>query len=213
MKKFIVLLACFLGLSFLAEEVLAIAKINPNLKAEYLYYFDFAKKNPQDPLAHYNLSVTCAYIGKVEDAWNELKIVNRLDKNYAVKAISIFSKKVEQNPYDWEARFRLAFAYYFSEGINAQKKAYLELGEIAKMEPVEAKNAWAYGYMAVIDGKEENWEEAIKLSKKALEIEPEAAAINFALGHAYLKTGHSIKATYRILRALRLRWMEKVFGI
>jgi len=212
MKKVLILFVCFLGLNFPTAEALAIAKIHPDLEAEYLHYLDLVKKNPQDPLAHYNLSITCAYIGRVEEAWNELKIINKLDKNYAVQAISIFSKKVRQNPSDWKARFRLAFAYYFYKEKNAQEKAYLELEKIAKMEPIGAKNAWAYGYMAVMDGKKENWEEAIKLCKKALEIEPEAAAINFALGQAYLKTGHSIKATYRILRALRLRWLERVFG-
>ncbi len=74
---------------------------------------------------------------------------------------------------------------------------------------IEGKNAWAYGYMAVISGEQEHWEEAVTYCKKGLKIEPDAAAIHFAYAQAQLKLGHALSAASEILIAFRLQAEEK----
>jgi tetratricopeptide (TPR) repeat protein len=203
-KKHILLLMTFIGA--FAFTAFGIAKISRDVQFEYAKYKYIATKNPQDPWAHFNLAITYAYMGKVEEGLKELGAVEKLDKAFAPKAIEKYSQMLVENPTNWQARFRLAFAYYFGKD---RDKAIAELKKIVADPPLDGKTAWAYGYMAVIYGEQEKWDEAITACQKGLDIEPDAAAIHLAYAQALVKKGRTFQAAGEALTAFRLRGDEQ----
>ncbi|MFC1595799.1 tetratricopeptide repeat protein [Candidatus Margulisiibacteriota bacterium] len=206
MSKKSILLAIMICV--LAANVFGIAKISKDILFEHAKYKYMVEKNPEDAWAHFNLAITYAYMGKVELGLKELGEADRLDKEFAPKAIARYTRKVEEKPQSWQARFRLAFAYYFGgEKDNALK----ELQNVVSIKGVNGKNAWAYGYMAIIYGEQEKWDKAVESCKKGLRIEPDAAAIHLALAQALLKKGNGFSAASELFVAFRLQAEEKKY--
>ena len=157
------------------------------------------KVHPNNPQYHFELAITYAYSNKIEDGLKELKKVDEIDKSFAPKALKIYSKKARLFPNDWKARFRYAFASYFN---NKKKEAIKEFENIIKIDP---KNVFTYGYIATIYGEMNDVGSAIEYSKKALEIDPNVAAIHLLLGAAYYKNGQAGMGFQETFEALRLR--------
>jgi len=186
-------------------SVLGIAQISEETIKEYENYKSIVDANPEDPWAHFNLAITYAYMGKIEKGLSSLEKVDSLDNSFADKVISKFSELIQEKPEDWRIRFRLAFAYYFAKD---KDNALKELQEVATMLPIGAKNAWAYGYMAVMYGEQKKWDKAVEYCRKGLAIEPKAAAIHFALAQALKETGDFLGAAAELFTASRLRAEE-----
>ncbi|MFH1429009.1 MAG: tetratricopeptide repeat protein [Candidatus Margulisiibacteriota bacterium] len=199
---------CLMLIFLFSVSIFGIAKIDKDILFDHAKYKFMLEKNPEDPWAHFNMAITYAYMGKVEEGLKELGEVDRLDKEFAPKAIARFTGAVTKDPDDWKARFRLAFAYYFDK---QKAPALIELQKVTQKEPINGKNSWAYGYMAIIYGEEEKWDEAIDACKKALKIEPEAAAVHLAYAQALLKKGNTMQAASEAFIALRLHAEEKKY--
>ena len=191
---------------FLVTNAFAIAKIDPIILYEYSKYSAIAEKTPTDSWAQFNLAITYAYMGKVQEGLDRLGKVDALDKNFAPKAIEYFTAQVAADPNRWQDRFRLAFAYYFNKD---RDKALEQLKIISASTPANGKNAWAYGYMALVYGEQEKWDEAIEACVNALKIEPDAAAIHLAYAQALYKKGNTFKAAGEAFMAFRLQAEEK----
>jgi len=157
------------------------------------------KVHPNDPQYHFDLAITYAYSNKIEDGLNELKKVDALDKEFAPKALKIYSKKIRLFPNDWKARFRYAFTLYFND---KKKEAIKEFKNIIQRDP---NNVFSYGYIATIYGEMNDVESAIEYSKKAIKIDPNVAAIHLLLGAAYYKKGQAALGFQETFEALRLR--------
>jgi len=192
----------------MVSSAFAIAKIPQDILFEHAKYKYMVEKQPEDPWTHFNLAITYAYMGKVDLGLKELGEVDKLDKQFAEKAVARYGRLLEKKPDDWRVRFRLAFAYYFGE---QKDEALKELEKVAVANPVNGKNAWAYGYMAIIHGEKEQWEDAIAACKKGLKIEPDAAAIHLAYAQALLKKGHGFGAASEAFIAFRLQAEEKKY--
>ena len=199
-----VLLICFL----MTAPLYGLAKINRDIKFDYAKYKYMVEKNPNDPWSHFNLAITFAYMGKVERGLEELGVVNELDKEFAPKAIDYFTRRSIKNPDDWKIRFRLAFAYYFDK---QKDKALEELQKVIETKPITGKNAWAYGYKALIYGEQKLWDKAIEACEKGIRIEPEAAAIHLAHAQALYKKGNVLKAASEAFTAFRIQGEEKKY--
>jgi len=157
------------------------------------------KVHPKNPQYHFELAITYAYSNRLEDGLKELKKVDELDNTFASKALKIYSRKVNLFPNDWKARFRYAFALYFSD---KKKEAIREFEKIIKQDP---DNVFSYGYIATIYGEMNNVDDAIDYAKKALDIDPDVAAIHMLLGAAYYKKGQAGLGFQETFEALRLR--------
>jgi len=162
------------------------------------------EENPDDPHAHFDLAITYSYSNKVQEGWDELKKVNEIDEEFAPLALEMYSKEVEANPDDWKKRFRLAFALYFND---MKREAIEEMNYIAEMEPKDDTNKrlWAYGYMGLIYGEEDEDDLAVEYVKKAIEIDTDVAALHMLLAAGYQKQGKGWEAFWEGLEALRLK--------
>lgn len=157
------------------------------------------KVHPNDPQSHFDLAITYAYSNKIEDGLDELKKVDQLDEKFAKKAVLIYGKKVRLFPTDWKLRFRYAFALYFN------KKKTDAISEFKKVIAQDPDNVFAYGYIATIYGEMDDLDSAIDYAKKAVEIDPNVAAIHLLLGTGYYKKGQAGQGLAETMEALRLR--------
>jgi len=159
--------------------------------------------NPSSPLAHFDLAITYAYTNQIEEGLEELKKVDKLDKDFAPVCLELYSKEAAAYPDDWKIKFRLAFAYYF----NDKKIEAIEvLKQVADMEPKkDPKKVWAYGYIGLIYGELDQVDKAIKWVKKAIKIDSNVAALHLLLAAGYSKKGWGWNAFWEGMEALRLR--------
>jgi tetratricopeptide (TPR) repeat protein len=174
-------------------------QLTKELKSEIEDKQWLVKVHPNAPQYHFDLAITYAYSNRIEDGLAELKKVREMDETYAPKALVYYSQKVRLFPDDWKLRFRYAFALYFND---RKKEAIAEFRKIIKQDP---KNVFSYGYMATIYGEMDQVDEAIEYSQKALEIDPNVAAIHLLLGAAYYKKGRPGPGFQETFEALRLR--------
>lgn len=160
------------------------------------------KANPRSPDANFDLAITYAYTNKVQEGLDMLKVTQGLCGDvptYAKQLIERYYAIVQQNPKDWRARFRLAFAYYFG---GYKKYSITEFFNIASIDP---KNPWPYGYVAVIYGEENKWKEAIGYMKRAIALDSNVAAFHLGLALGYSKTGNPVGAMFEGGEAMRLK--------
>ena len=151
----------------------------------------------------FELSMAYAYSGLIEKGWGMLKRIPEYDKDYAPKVLAKYEPLTLQEPKEWRHHFKLAFAYYFK---GDKKEAVNCFQTVLKLDP---NNIWAMGFIALIYGEKERYDEAIALCKKALAIEPNAAAIHFLLGEAYRKTGNTMGFLSEIMTVGRIKASEK----
>jgi tetratricopeptide (TPR) repeat protein len=178
--------------------------LSKDLKAEIGDKEFSVKVRPNDPQALFELAMTYAYSNRIEDGLNELKKIDKLDPQYAPKALKYYQKKAKLFPNDWKVRFKYAFALYFNETRhnNYKQLAIQEFKNVIKLDP---KNVFAYGYIATIYGDLNEVEDAIDYAKQALEIDSDVAAIHLLLGAAYYKKGQAGLGLQETMEAMRLR--------
>jgi len=191
---------------FLMTLLFAVAEISPEVQLDYKKYKNYVSLKPNDPDYHFNFAMTLAYIGRVDQAMAEMTKVTKLDKKYTSKSKARLLKKLRKNPNNWKNNFRMGFIYYF---LKNDKRAYDFLELVSKKEPVDVINAWAYGYMAVVRGNQNRWTDALKLSKKAIEIEPDGYALRAAYMEALSQNRQTAQASIQLAIALKLKVQQE----
>lgn len=157
------------------------------------------QEQPQSADAQFDLAMGLARTSKLEVAWSALKKVNELDASYADKVIERYTPLVQENPQNIEARFRLAFGYYFK---NQKDVARSQFGEIIEVDP---NYVWAYNYLGFFDAEKGEVAKAMELWKKAIQIDPKNAVAHFLIGQAHYRNGQMKEAAAEIAQAMKLR--------
>ena len=162
---------------------------------------DHVKANPQDPRGHFELAMVYALTGRVEKGLDELKV---LSPNYATQLIAVYQPLSEKEPDNPDHKFKLAFAYYFSNRPAEAKAMFQRI-----LDENDPNYIWAMGYKALVFGNEGKNDEAIELCRRALDVDRDAAGIWFLLGEATRRKGDSMKGIGNMVKALRLRGQDE----
>lgn len=176
--------------------------VAPDIAKEYRELKAKIQKSPDDIDLNFEYAICLSYVGKVEEGRSALKRVRTFDPDYAGKVLPKYLKQHRDNPSDLKLKYRLGFLYYFKEDYD---QALNFLGHVADHQPADQLSAWALGYMAVIKGKQQKWEEAENLVRRALVIEPDAYGLHAALALALKKRGKYFAATRAYLTAVQER--------
>ncbi|MDI6730968.1 MAG: hypothetical protein QME05_00100 [Candidatus Margulisbacteria bacterium] len=173
--------------------------ITKELKKELAEKTTYVKKNPKDPEAQFELAVTQGYTNHLLEGMSSLKKVNDIDPQFKLEALEIYFNKVLEDPNDWKLRFRLAFIYYFND---RYPEAIRELNNVLIIDPY---NVWAMGYLALLYGYMNEVDKAIAITKQALKVDSNVAALHLLLGEGYAKKGNGWGAFRERLEAVRLK--------
>ena len=76
---------------------------------------DQINNDPRNPTLRFELAMEFASTGWIELGWEQLTLVPKLHDDYASVVFDTYSQAIQEDPNDWKAHFRLAFAYYFLE--------------------------------------------------------------------------------------------------
>lgn len=183
-----------------AYPVQAEYTIAPDIAKEYVDLKAKIQKHPDNAALNFEYAVCLSYVGKIEEGRTALKKVRNLDPDFAEKALPKYLAEYHKYPTDPRTKYRLGFLYYFNDN---RQQALNVLRDVANQEPVGQLNAWALGYMALIQGEQENWGEAEQLVRRALQIEPDAYGLHAALAAALKKQGKFLAATKEFIIALK----------
>tara|TARA_A100001015_G_C14676755_1_gene589081 strand:- start:6 stop:644 length:639 start_codon:yes stop_codon:yes gene_type:complete len=166
---------------------------------------DQINQNPTNADLRFELAMQYASTGWIELAWDQLKLIPRLQKDYENVVFNRYSALIEQNPTDWTAHFRLAFAHYFK---NDKDNAIASFQNVLKINP---NHVWSMGLIALIYGEQKKYDLCIDWSVKALNINDNATAIHFLLGQAYYETGNYFGVIGETLSVGRLKSIESKY--
>lgn len=109
--------------------------------------------------------------------------------NMATDAIPVITKVLSQDPNNFEALYIRALAYEQLGNIGGTET---DLRRILELNPDNPDALNALGY--TLADQTERYDEALHLISKALELEPESAAIMDSMGWVLLKLGRLIEA-------------------
>lgn len=197
MKRWFIL---FIGMA--AFPALADYAVAPDIAREYTDLKAKVRQNPDSADINFEYAVCLSYMGKIEAGRAALQKVRRLNPGFPRNALPGYLEAYRQNPTNPKTKYRLGFLYYFN---NEYEQALNILGEVAVHQPVGQLNAWALGYMALIKGEQKKWEEAEKLVRQALRIEPDAYGLHAALAVTLKEQGRLFAATGEYVIAYRER--------
>jgi tetratricopeptide (TPR) repeat protein len=159
----------------------------------------YLEKHPDSQEALFELAMSYAYTGQIRLGWGTLKQVK---ESYAKDVVELYKPLVEQDKTDWKSAFKLAFGYFFTK----QKEKALEAFYIARDRNPE--NVWILGFIALVKGEMGEVDEAMKICKKALKMEPNATGIHFLLAEGYRKKGKYMKFMSHMMIVGRLETEE-----
>lgn len=166
---------------------------------------DYTTKPSAESCFEYAMAL--AYNGQVEKGWGVLKKIPTYDPHYAGEVVEKYKGVIAQSPQNWKAHFKLAFGYYF---MNKKDLTLVHMERAAALDP---KNPWPVGYLALVKGEMGQMDEAVRLAKKAVQMEPNAAALHFLLSTGYYKQGKWLDASQSLVTSGRLLLQEKkVYG-
>lgn len=174
-------------------------RITKELEQEITQKKAIVRKNPQDAQAQFELAVTYAYTNNIIDGLNALKKIPDIDPTFRTRALNLYIEKVTAKPASWRLRYRLAFAYYAN---GLRQPAIRELENVLKIDPY---NVWAYGYIALIYGEQNQVDKAIEYTRKGLKIDNKVAALHLLLAEGYYKKGDSWRGFREGVEAFRLK--------
>lgn len=158
--------------------------------------------DPRNVDLRFELAMEYAASGWIELGWEQLKLVPKLHDNYAEVVYEKYNRMITNDPTQWTAHFRLAFAYYF---MDKKSDAIRSFERVLELNPT---HVWSMGLIGVLYGEKKNYTEVIKWSKKALKINNNATAIHFLLGQAYYETGNYFGVIGQTLSVGRLKSIE-----
>lgn len=158
-----------------------------------------AAQNPDSPEAHFDLAMAYARTAYLEQGWESLKRIQELDPAFAGKVVERYEAQVAAAPQDAEARFRLAFGYYF---LDKKEQA---LGQIERLIALRPQDPWGYNYKGFLLAEQNQIDEAYKQWQRALALDPNNAVTHYLIGQVHYRQGRFLQATQAIAQALRLR--------
>ena len=163
---------------------------------------DQINESPNDPHLRFELAMEYASTGWIEIAWDQLKLVPKLSQSYQDTVYEKYSQIIKNEPENWQAHFRLAFAYYFKK---EKEKAIESFKTVLSLKP---NHVWSMGFIALIYGEQKNYNECIKWCKRGLKLNNDATAIHFLIGKAYYETGNYFGVLGESLSVARLKSIE-----
>lgn len=164
------------------------------------------EKDPNNPDLHFELAIAYSRSSSLEKGWPELQKVDSLDPTYADKVIKKNKAKLKGNPKDTEARYRLAFGYYF-KGLKEKDDKYKAMArsEFESILKIDPKHVWAMNWLGYLYAEENNLDKALELWQRSLAIDPNNPVTHFVLGQGYYRKGEVKKALTEIGKAFELR--------
>lgn len=166
---------------------------------------EFKKVVEEEPnliMGHLCLGLSSAQLGKIEEAFKELKLVLALDKNKHMQALALntlgvllagkeqydqaghfFNKATEADKNLGEAWFNLGAVTFNKQDYEGAVEAFSKAGELVKEDwEVELHLGRSLGYLGRFD-------EAVKSLEKAYRLNPREPLITFELGLIYRLLG------------------------
>lgn len=186
-----------IGVAFILS--LASPAVADTTKAELELLNQRVQEQPSNPDARFDLAMGLARTSKLESAWAELQKLNDMDRSYSDKVVSTYEPLVKENASNIEARFRLAFGYYFK---NQKDLARQQFEEILKLDP---NYVWAYNYMGFFYAEGNDLTKAMEQWNKAIALHPDNAVAHFLMGQAHYRKGQLKEAASELALAMRLR--------
>jgi tetratricopeptide (TPR) repeat protein len=159
-------------------------------------------KDPNNPHLRFELAMEFASTGWIEEGWNQLALVPKLDEDYKVVVYEKYTKIIEEDPDNWKAHFRLAFAHYFYDRKDAAIESFKE---VIRIRP---DHVWSMGLIALVYGEAKDYKATIKWCKRGIKINNDALAVHFLLGMAYYETGNYFGVVGESLSVARLKAIE-----
>lgn len=158
-----------------------------------------ATRLPESPEAQFELAMHYARTPYLEQGWEVLKRVNALDPAYADKVVAKYEPAIVADPAQVEARFRLAFAYYF------QGKKELAREQMERVVALSPQDPWGYNYLGFLVAEQNQLDEAYRLWQQALAIDPNNAVAHYLVGQVYYRQGKFMQAAASLANALKSR--------
>jgi tetratricopeptide (TPR) repeat protein len=192
MKRILLPIACVLMLAMPAH---AAAPTQAQLDAAR----EQAAKLPDSPQAQFELAMQYARTPYLEQGWEVLKRVNALDPSYADKVVAQYEPAIVADPTNVEARFRLAFAYYF------QGKKELAQAQMAQVVALAPQDPWGYNYLGFLLADQNQIDQAAKVWQQALALDPNNAVSHYLMGQVYYRQGKFMQAAASLANAVKSR--------
>jgi tetratricopeptide (TPR) repeat protein len=177
-----------------------IAGVSPEIKRELDKNLFLVERRPSDPRTHFNLAMSMAYSGLLEEGFDQLAIVNKLDKNFANSKSLQLAKNLPSKK--WQDYFHYGFTLYFIDQKDKSIEMFEKVVEIKGDDPV---SGWAKGYMAVIYRDKKMLEKSAQLLHEAIKLEPSGAFLYLALGYVHKELGNALKSTRYMLKGASLK--------
>lgn len=158
-----------------------------------------AAKLPDSPTAQFELAMRYARTPYLEEGWEVLKRVNALDPAYADKLVAHYEPLIEAEPANVEARFRLAFAYYFQ---GKRELAQAQLNQVVALSP---QDPWGYNYLGLLLAEQNQIDQAAKVWQQAIALDPNNAVSHYLMGQVYYRQGKFMQAAASLASAVKSR--------
>jgi tetratricopeptide (TPR) repeat protein len=158
-----------------------------------------AQRTPESTDAHFELAMLYARTCFLEEGWESLKRVQTLDAGYADKVVERYGLATEADPYDLDARFRLAFGYYF------QGKKDLAKQEIEHLAALTPQDPWPYNYLGFMVAEQNQLDLAQQHWQRALSLDPNNAVAHYLMGQVHYRQGRFMQAAQALAKAVSLR--------
>ncbi|MEK6557891.1 MAG: hypothetical protein AABZ14_06290 [Candidatus Margulisiibacteriota bacterium] len=155
-----------------------------------------------DAQIHFNLAMTYAYTGFIEEGFKEIAMIPSLDMTFKEKALEKYAKRVARFPRSWEDHFYYAFALYVNE---KKMEAVDQFKDVIQLASDPSIKGWASGYIAYIYGERKEWSQAMESITQAIRYEPDGATLYFAMALARKETGDTVGAAGAIIVATTLQ--------
>jgi len=165
--------------------------VAPDIAREFTTLRSQVEKQPENAELLFEYVICLSYVGKVEESRAALKRVRALEPDFSRQALPRYLEQHRSRPLDAKITYRLGFLYYFNEDYE---RTFQTLRIVAEQKPAGQLGVWALGYMAVIKGKQKQWNDAERLLRQALALEPDAYALHAALAVALHKKGDTLSA-------------------
>lgn len=188
------------------------------------------KANPNDPEARFLLAVAYSRTPYVERALEMLdqsrRLARKTKEGYGMfdRKIAEYERLLLQNPDDKLVLYRLAFGYYMrgyavANGYMKDKtvspdqyyqKAEQTFRHLADIDPTDISTLNYLGFLLAEKEPDKNYDEAVALWQRSLQVNPDNPGAYMLLGQAAMKKGHLRQAVEYSAKALEARnaWLE-----
>ncbi|MDI3547595.1 MAG: hypothetical protein PWR10_1247 [Halanaerobiales bacterium] len=152
-------------------------------------------ENPEDILANFQLSISMANLGQIEEAYNHFnKISDQISREEFNKVMKPHLKLLETN----QNNLLLLNYAAFSASIN---KDYLEsISYFQQILKLDQQNIWIRNYLAATYIELEDYEQAVKVLQETIKIKDNKYS-HLLLGIINYKRGDILKAIVELVRS------------